>query len=1357
MRDFPLSISQLFQLTIAVFYFSFTHLDSHAQNNTSCTSPLPYTLGSSCNLSSLSFDANELELWFEFSATAPNVLFSFEAANNGPHANLSEAMLFENGNCSSPIVQTNLSGDTLSVRATGLITGDSYKLLVRRSPGNGNGNVPAASAQICGIGSNMGSAPPPTGSDCLECVENLVTNGDFEEGLAGLPGINSSMNWFSWTWSTGSYGRFSIMDQLMVSYFNGYAWQCSHRTPNGSYFFVADIGDGYGLGNYLWAQNITGLTPSTTYYFSCWVNNLCRPTYCYISPSIILAANGVPVAGRNVTAMPDTWVYICGEFTTAASGPQSTSANIAIYPGVAGHERYGGDIAIDDIRFGTTPLTPNIFQSDTSICKGNCVTFSTDYLSDNYTWIIDYQIGFDNDQIINTTNGELVFCPTVEGDYTVSLSIICGETGGNEFIELVSDPLSLEVTAFSDEAGILTGSNQMCCSDQTYSVEDIPGASYQWTVTEGVVVSGQGTSSIIIDWSTATSSNGSVVVAITNTEGCQSVLSMPIGECCEQPGGLFSPVFYSTNSCETSYASDLVAYNGGPVVAQANQSIIINGTFIVDVPLYFVDVDEFYLGAEAKFLIEPGSSLSFNQCDLKSSCNYMWDGIYISDQTASLSMINCSIRDGYNAIVSQSGGSYSITGNVFTENRMALHVKSHTGLLNGVFSNNSISSTYGGLIAPLAYPDRRAEYGVKVNGNSGVTIAGGNSFNNLDFGIHSTNSNLNVRGNTFINIDEPMHPTGPPAGTAIYTSANGTAAAQTTVGGSNNDGNSFTNCHFGVITEGDVNGTITHNAFQDLDFLGVSCRNNQDGFHVITDNTFTNPGRNAINTFNNINSAISVLDNDITFSTNPSPGVFKIGISVSNIFPQMGGPAALVNDNFVREAETGIRIVNMPQAEVNDNNIRWHLTNNAIAAEPEPFTGIYVAHSQATEVDDNNISRFNGTPNGQYLERLVGIDCENSMNIRITNNVNSKVSRGIRMEGANAGSTISCNTASQNWTGIHFENGDIGDQGNPTMPSDNKWTNNLGYFRMTGNLDFGIMVEWHHRNGNAFNPNPMDPALINDILLVPGASGQSDCGGIIIGQGPKREKAFGKIVRDEKTFSNYPDAHHQLDKTGTFIALESDPSLLYLGLSDDQDYLNFYNDLPNTNNGIASICELFTYIQNNDLPSAQALNSSFQPNNTHESNWQKVSDVYFNFISAGTPLDIIKQSELENIACQDGLLGGGAVYAAREILGPDNPSCGAHKHLTINEGKETIKESYLQPILLYPNPSNGQLFLKSSLQKDAIFQLIDLHGRIVYTQNLPASVSEIVIKPIRISTGIYSYRILNDHDIIHIGKVSIYK
>ncbi|MBK9535976.1 MAG: gliding motility-associated C-terminal domain-containing protein [Flavobacteriales bacterium] len=69
---------------------------------------------------------------------------------------------------------------------------------------------------------------------------------------------------------------------------------------------------------------------------------------------------------------------------------------------------------------------------------------------------------------------------------------------------------------------VINGPLQICSgvTGSVYSTDDISGATYNWVVNGGTLVSGQSTSDIVVDW--GPSGAGSVLVSATNSLGCTS-------------------------------------------------------------------------------------------------------------------------------------------------------------------------------------------------------------------------------------------------------------------------------------------------------------------------------------------------------------------------------------------------------------------------------------------------------------------------------------------------------------------------------------------------------------------------------------------------------------------------------------------------------------------------------------------------------------------------------------------------------------------------------------------------------------------------------------------------------------------
>jgi hypothetical protein len=84
---------------------------------------------------------------------------------------------------------------------------------------------------------------------------------------------------------------------------------------------------------------------------------------------------------------------------------------------------------------------------------------------------------------------------------------------------IASETATVNETSTGPQTGSITGVIQVTENDQEqYSVTQTSGSSYAWTVTGGTILSGQGTSSIQVEWGSA--GTGSISVVETDAFGC---------------------------------------------------------------------------------------------------------------------------------------------------------------------------------------------------------------------------------------------------------------------------------------------------------------------------------------------------------------------------------------------------------------------------------------------------------------------------------------------------------------------------------------------------------------------------------------------------------------------------------------------------------------------------------------------------------------------------------------------------------------------------------------------------------------------------------------------------------------------
>jgi len=118
----------------------------------------------------------------------------------------------------------------------------------------------------------------------------------------------------------------------------------------------------------------------------------------------------------------------------------------------------------------------------------------------------------------------------INGNTDVTVTAELTGLGGSRYYYKIAAVNSLgikvesELKDFSlcdDNEVIITGSTSLCggATNVLYSVDEVPGATYEWNVAGGNITSGAGTKNIYVDWNTGIS-QGEVSIVITPNDGC---------------------------------------------------------------------------------------------------------------------------------------------------------------------------------------------------------------------------------------------------------------------------------------------------------------------------------------------------------------------------------------------------------------------------------------------------------------------------------------------------------------------------------------------------------------------------------------------------------------------------------------------------------------------------------------------------------------------------------------------------------------------------------------------------------------------------------------------------------------------
>ncbi|MFM9008399.1 MAG: BspA family leucine-rich repeat surface protein, partial [Bacteroidota bacterium] len=175
------------------------------------------------------------------------------------------------------------------------------------------------------------------------------------------------------------------------------------------------------------------------------------------------------------------------------------------------------------------PVTPPSISGPGKLCPGQAATFSIASVAraTSYSWSVPANVN------ITSGQGSNIITVSVAAGYSggsvaVTASNICGTSPART--RLVTTNLPGTPGAISGDAGGVCNASGI-----VYSIASVSGAtSYNWSVSGGTVVSGQGSTSITVNFGSFT--NGSVSVQAVNGCGSSSLRTLTVTGSPAQPG-----------------------------------------------------------------------------------------------------------------------------------------------------------------------------------------------------------------------------------------------------------------------------------------------------------------------------------------------------------------------------------------------------------------------------------------------------------------------------------------------------------------------------------------------------------------------------------------------------------------------------------------------------------------------------------------------------------------------------------------------------------------------------------------------------------------------------------------------------
>ncbi len=344
---------------------------------------------------------------------------------------------------------------------------------------------------------------PGTYTLTVESVDdqNLVVNGDFENGDTG----------FTTDYSTGAanVGNYLISDTPQ-DYFHLFTDCGDHTTGMGNMMIV----DGSNIPDQnIWCQIVT-ISANTDYYFSLWATMVGGTS----PPDLFFTANGNSI-GDTSTIPLDNCLWT--EISTIWNSGTETSVEFCIINNNI--SPFGNDFAIDDILLSaicevTDEMEISILEAEAIVadssllCIGDCIILdgsaSTSGIGVSYEWTSI------SGGVIQDGNTLL---PTVCDTGTYQLKVINFDATTN-LTCLDSTIITVGLETIDPEIPIFSGLDTICSGDTTtYQITspDPNTTSYDWFVTNGIILTGQDSTIVEVEWSGV--SSGEICVAAINS------------------------------------------------------------------------------------------------------------------------------------------------------------------------------------------------------------------------------------------------------------------------------------------------------------------------------------------------------------------------------------------------------------------------------------------------------------------------------------------------------------------------------------------------------------------------------------------------------------------------------------------------------------------------------------------------------------------------------------------------------------------------------------------------------------------------------------------------------------------------
>lgn len=824
-------------------------------------------------------------------------------------------------------------------------------------------------------------------------------------------------------------------------------------------------------------------------------------------------------------------------------------------------------------------------------------------------------------------------------------------------------------------------------------------------------------------------------------------------------------------------------------ISTGNNILFINGTVNINQNLTFSGCQNVLFGPNAKLDLQNNVTLNVTNSSLRSCADYLWDGIYANHTSENIVVNNSEFFDAKNAIYLSSNANYNIIDGRFYNNwvgiAMANMTTQSTAIRKSIFKSTYLMKRAIGTPALLPTINYQG-FSNTMNKGTGIYLTScqttqigdgsaanlRNEFNDLNFGVFASRSDLNLYNNKFININNnaTINNTILPASVRLVSN---TLAPRVMLIGSQlpNHDNEFSNCHYGVYASESVRGEIIGNEFNNCSVAGIFWQLCRSGKNKVQHNELNTQRKYGIYLNNNPGASFDVNDNKITCAQGTVGYANTLGIVADVAFGNTAVQNYNIKRNDVNDAGFGIRVTNATQPNVEENRVsNFPATSIPISVTIYEIAGIQLSNCTNASIFSNLVLGNDATN-----FRVKGIEIQECNRPWLNCDSVQTCGWAYAIRGANTNAYISrCSAANSAYGFVYYNGGVTGPQGNTTNVNGNKWWNVTNHTLAanlaggTANNTNGTLSRWFLPGINTNTSENPNPGMIN--FIIPGNVAIQNTQNSTFGYSEsicsvvnyplfrvtQETDWLNKVVQDTAFINGFDSDTRYLLEQQAYEAIKNNPDYS----TNEPALAAYYDEKSQSNSGkfetIADSINSKGELSETEKVELAAISASIVPEREQEANLKTVTDIYLNTFAVG--IDSLNNTDintLHSIAQVCYFQGGKAVLVARSMLNslPNSiPNLYADSCIATYGMQRQAKPSENNTVIkIYPTLLEKGQALTVENGNGYTVRLVNLMGNVLLEQNITEMKINLTM-PSQVGAGLYIVKLINP-----LGKTSSQK